>query len=199
VSSRFLLLSCWRCFFGFVRWLVLRAALVWSLWLGLGGILQFPATQPVHADAVIMLGGGDGFRFAKASQLVRGGYAKTLMLSHPVPSDLMGAGQLKGVRLFTNKDSDSSWSEAQAMRRWMEENHIQHVLVVSDPPHFLRLAYTWYSVFRGAELDYTFVASEPSWWSAWRWWDNEEAALFTGTEVLKLAYYLARYRFGFGD
>lgn len=193
------MLSCCRCFLGFVRWLVLRAALVWSLWLGLGGILQFPATQPVHADAVIMLGGGDGFRFAKASQLVRDGYAATLMLSHPVPSDLKGTGQLKGVRFFSNKDSDSSWNEAQAMRRWMEERQIQHALIVSDPPHMLRLAYTWFSVFRGSGLAYTFVASEPSWWSAWRWWDNEGAALFAGTEVLKLGYYLVRYRFGWSE
>ena len=41
------------------------------------------------------------------------------------------------------------------------------------------------------------VAADTPWWSAWRWWENEQAALFAGIEVLKLGYYLVRYRFGF--
>lgn len=151
------------------------------------------------ADAVVVLGGGDHFRFDKAMELIRDRYSDTLMLSHPVPGNLNDAALFPVKKIFASKDSDSSWNEAQAMRRWMEKNHIQHVLVVSDPPHMLRLAYTWFSVFRGSGLAYSFVASEPSWWSAWRWWDNEGAALFAGTEVLKLGYYLMHYRFGWSE
>ena len=70
-------------------------------------------------------------------------------------------------------------------------------VVVSDPPHMLRLRYTWGSVLRGTGMDYTLVATAPPWWPGWRWWRNPGASDFVGNEVLKLGYYVLRYRFGF--
>ncbi len=69
-------------------------------------------------------------------------------------------------------------------------------MVVSDPPHMLRLRYTWGSVLRGTGLAYTLVATSPPWWPGWRWWRTTESASFVGNEVLKLGYYVVRYRFG---
>jgi hypothetical protein len=50
---------------------------------------------------------------------------------------------------------------------------------------------------RGTGLDYTLVATTPPWWPGWRWWRNPGASDFVGNEVLKLGYYVVRYRFGF--
>ena len=63
------------------------------------------------------------------------------------------------------------------MRRWMEANGVRHVLVVSDPQHMLRVSYSWWSVFRGSGLRYTFVAAPTPDWSAWHWWENEAIAI----------------------
>ena len=70
------------------------------------------------------------------------------------------------------------------------------VLVVSDPPHLLRLQYAWFSSFRGTDLTYTLIASNPPWWNPWRWWQNSVSVEFVESEVLKLGYYLLHYRFG---
>ena len=39
-----------------LRLLVLLAALAWTLWVSLGAILEWPASEPVAADAVVVLG-----------------------------------------------------------------------------------------------------------------------------------------------
>ena len=70
------------------------------------------------------------------------------------------------------------------------------VLVVSDPPHLLRLQYAWFSSFLGSGLAYTLIASNPPWWQPWRWWQNPVSVEFVESEVLKLGYYLLHYRFG---
>ena len=44
------------------------------------------------------------------------------------------------------------WGEAITMRARMEAEGWRSVLVVSDPPHMLRLRYTWGSIFRGSNL-----------------------------------------------
>ncbi|MBK6558234.1 MAG: hypothetical protein IPG16_13925 [Comamonadaceae bacterium] len=83
------------------------------------------------------------------------------------------------------------------MRTRMQAEGLRSVMVVSEPPHLLRLRYTWGSVFRGSDPGYTLIASAPPWWSTWRWWQHPRAAAFVDSEFLKLGYYVARYRFGF--
>ncbi len=188
----------WAIFLLLLRVSLWFAVLV-ALWWSAGALLQWPAREPVPADAVVMLGGGNGERYALSKALVQQGAASRLLLINPTLSDMRDvANSLRDAEVHGEAISRSSWDEAVNTRRWMEETGVRHVLVVSDPPHMLRLAYTWWSVFRGSDLDYTLVATTPRWWSAWRWWDNEQAAQFAGFEVLKLGYYIVRYRFGWG-
>ena len=183
----------------FASRLALVSALLWASWLSLGAVLQWPARSPVAAEAVVVLGGDSGIRYQKGRALVLAGYADTLLLIRPHKAALKDlAATVRNVAVHTEESSDSSWSEAQNTLAWMRAQGIAHVLVVSDPPHMLRLAYTWWSVFRGTGLRYTLVMTQPSWWSAWNWWHDERAALFAGTELLKLVYYVVRYRFGWG-
>jgi hypothetical protein len=106
---------------------------------------------------------------------------------------------LPGVTIHIDRSAVSTWTEAQVMRRWMAANGVRHVLVVSDPQHLLRVSYSWWSVFRGSGLRYTLVAAPQANWSAWHWWENEALAINAGMEVLKLVYYVGRYRFGLGE
>ena len=95
-----------------------------------------------------------------------------------------------------NGDIGSDEREAVTVRERMQAEGLRTVMVVSDPPHMLRLRYTWGSVLRGTGIDYTLVATAPPWWPGWRWWRNPGASDFVGNEVLKLGYYVVRYRFG---
>ena len=182
-----------------IRLFILLGALAWTLWLSLGAIMAWPAGEPVAADAVIVLGEDPGHRYLRGKELLLAGYADTLVLILPLPHVLQDASvNLSGVKVHIDRSADSTWSEAQIMRRWMEANGIRHVLVVSDPQHMLRVSYSWWSVFRGSGLRYTLIASPSAYWSAWHWWDNEPIAINVGMELLKLTYYVGRYRFGFG-
>jgi hypothetical protein len=183
-----------------LRLLVLLAALAWTLWVSLGAILEWPASEPVAADAVVVLGEDPGHRYQRGKELLLAGYAKTLVLILPLPHVLQDANShLPGVTIHIDRSADSTWTEAQVMRRWMEANGVRHVLVVSDPQHMLRVSYSWWSVFRGSGLRYTLVAAPQANWSAWHWWENEALAINAGMEVLKLVYYVGRFRFGLAE
>ncbi len=180
-------------------WLVLALPVVASLTsLVAGAMLAAPAGVARKADMVAVLGGDNGPRYQVGRQLVLDGYSMRLLLIHPsaaVQKD--AASHLAGVELLEEFAPRDTWSEAQALRTHMLANGWQSVLVVSDPPHMLRMQYAWWSVFRGTGLTYTLIATAPPWWHPWRWWQDPQARGFVKSEVMKLGYYFLVYRFGF--
>lgn len=176
----------------------------WALlgYFTIGALLSYPAELPHRADVVVVvLGGGGGgvsTRYARGRELIVAGYSEHLILIEPSAAERADAlGSLPGVRVDFEASPLHSWQEAQVVRARMRANGWRSVLVVSDPPHMLRLRYAWASNFRGTGLTYTLVATDPPWWSDWRWWRNKASIDFVGNEVLKLGYYVLRYPLGF--
>ncbi len=171
----------------------------------MGVLLAAPAGLPRNVDAVVVLGGdwgpgGVGNRYVYARDLVLAGYSKHLILIHPGPAVIRDVqDKVPGAEIVNSLQAPGSWGEALTVRKRMQAQGLRSVMVVSDPPHMLRLRYTWGSIFGGTDLDYTLVATSPPWWPGWRWWRDPEASGFVGKEVLKLGYYVVRYRFGFGN
>jgi len=167
-----------------------------------GAVLAAPAEAPRAVDAVVVLGGdpGTGGRYALGRDLVLAGYSQRLMLIYPSAAQVKDArASVPGVDIVDATPvpgSSGSWAEAVAVRERMQAGGLRSVMVVSDPPHMLRLRYTWGSVLRGTGLRYTLVATSPPWWPGWRWWRNPQASSFVGNELLKLGYYVVTYRFG---
>ncbi len=162
-----------------------------------GVLLSSQAGLPHGADVVVVLGGGDGARYTRGRELVQAGYSKNLLLIDPPAAERQHAmASLAGVQVWVDDRPHNSWQEAQNALALMRANGWRSALVVSDPPHLLRLRYTWASIFRGTGLSYTLIASNPPWWSAWRWWQNPQSERFVSGEVLKLGYYVLKYRFG---
>jgi uncharacterized SAM-binding protein YcdF (DUF218 family) len=184
----------------FAKWLLLLlclTSLVYVGFLAAGAWLASPAQPPTPADAVVVLGGDGGLRYATARTLLLDGYSQRMLLIHPIDSAQKDAlERLRGVQVHINNEPRSTWQEAQAVRTWMLANGLKSVLVVSDPPHLLRVHYAWASNFWGSGLAYTLIASSPPWWSARQWWQNPQAKDFVTSELLKLGYYLVRYGFG---
>ena len=180
-----------------VRCVLLLVALLALGFLYAGAILSATAVQPVAADAVVVLGGDGEQRYARARELVLNGYSKRLLVIHPSAAVRVDAlERLCGVDVQFDTSPTSSWQEAQVARSWLLDNALKSVIVVSDPPHMLRLQYAWGSVFRGTDLTFALVATAPPEWAASRWWANPQSARFVENEVLKLGYYVLRYRFG---
>jgi hypothetical protein len=163
-----------------------------------GIVLSLPAELPRHVDAVVVLGGdaGTGGRYVRGRDLVLAGYSGRLILIHPSVSERKDAAvKVPSVEIVDSFLSRNSWEEAKTVRSRMEAEGLRSVMVVSDPPHMLRLRYTWGSIFRGSDLTYQLIATSPPWWSEWRWWRNTESASFVRNEVLKFGYYVVHYRF----
>jgi uncharacterized SAM-binding protein YcdF (DUF218 family) len=187
------------------RWLLYILALGLCLWgaafAGSGFILGGPAAAPVAAELIVVLGGDTGARYQRARAVWTEGYAPRLLLINAPTANVRDARALlpqlpEAATVLTDNQPGNSWQEAEAVRALMLAEGWRRVLVVSDPPHMLRLAYVWSAVLRGTGLEYTLVASEPAWWAAGRWWADPRARSFVASEWVKLGYYLAHYRFG---
>ena len=86
-------------YFGLWLWptILLRLLLLMMLLSGLAGLaylcagawLAWPAAQPRHVDAVVVLGGGDGARYARGRELVLAGFAQQLVLIEPNDDNLI--------------------------------------------------------------------------------------------------------------
>ncbi len=180
-----------------LAWLVFWPGLAFLGFVSAGAVLAYPAGAPSHVDAVVVLGGDGGQRYARALEVVMDGYSKRLLLINPNEPVVKAAlSQLRGVQVQFDNSPHNSWEEAKAVRTRMLANGWKSVLVVSDPPHMLRLKYAFGSNFWGSDLSYTLIATNPSWWSAQGWWQNKIAKDFVISEVQKLGYYVLHYRFG---
>jgi hypothetical protein len=161
----------------------------WALlaFFSAGTLLSLPAKSPHHADVVVVLGGGLD-RYPRGRDLVLAGYAERMVLFEPNAAERQDAlMRLPMVEIMDKVRPANSWTEAKVVRAWMQANGWHTALVVSDPPHLLRVAYAWSSAFRGTDLSYTLVSSDPPWWPGWRWWSNPTSAAFVESEVLKLS------------
>jgi uncharacterized SAM-binding protein YcdF (DUF218 family) len=163
-----------------------------------GAVLASPAARPQPADVVVVMGGDyDGARYARGRQLVLNGYSTRLWLSNPKAAERGNAlAKLPDVTVYFDPEPDNTWQEAQAVQAWMQARVYKSALVVSDPPHLLRVGYAFASNLWGSGLKFTLIAAEPRWWSAWSWWQNKQSALLVTSEFTKLGYFLVRYRFG---
>lgn len=170
-----------------------------------GHWLELPAQAPMRADAIAVLGGDEeGERATRALALYRESYAPTIVLTglqkgtRTLPAGLNWRAEFleeRGVprtAIRFELEARNSFSEAIQLLALMRKEGWRTLIVVSDPPHMRRLAWTWARVFEGSGLSYVLVASEPEWWDAGRWWHAEKAGQFVITEYIKLAYYIAK-------
>ena len=171
-----------------------------------GRLLSLPAGSAIVADAVVVLsGGGDNDRLLRGWSLVAEGWSSRLVLINPTKQEVAEAksllsdtSSLPAILMVDDRLAVNTWQEAMSARRLMTEQGWTRVLVVSDPPHLLRANYAWASVFSGSALRFTFIRTNPIWWSDWHWWLDQRSVLYVRDELLKLGHYVVHYRFGVG-
>jgi uncharacterized SAM-binding protein YcdF (DUF218 family) len=100
-------------------------------------LFVFPASStPAHADAVVVLAGGNGERLDKGLELVRRGVAPNLVVSNG-PTELCATHQTFAVICFRPVPDDTR-GEAEAVGRIAAREGWHHIVLVSSDYHVTR-------------------------------------------------------------
>jgi uncharacterized SAM-binding protein YcdF (DUF218 family) len=95
-----------------------------------------PSSTPAHADAVVVLAGGDGERLDKGLELVRDGVASNLVVSTG-PNELCSTAHDFAVFCFLPDPNDTR-GEAEAVGRIAAREGWQHLVLVTSDYHATR-------------------------------------------------------------
>ncbi|MEI8186377.1 MAG: YdcF family protein [Chlorobiaceae bacterium] len=172
--------------------------------LSLGFIVSHHAGNPEKSDVIIVLGGDNGLRVRKGAELYKAGYASHIIVTgiderfyqpdHPNWRErrMMALGVPKSAITVDTKSS-TTWEEAENTSDTMEENGWLRAIVVSDPPHMLRLNQTWSKAFDGSSKKFILVPTNPVWWHPMLWWGNGKSFQFVMNEIKKNLFYAIVY------
>ena len=185
--------------------LFLLALLLSPVWLPLVARVLVVDQPPREADAIMVMGGGDGSSQDRAIQLYNEGWAPVLVSSGESPN-LPGPGRSyaelgadymiqRGIppeAILLVPQTTSTHDEARISLAICRERGFGRLLVVSDHYHTLRTSLTFRQVFRDADVDIITVAAHPDWFDLDRWWQSERPVLAVFQEYLKLGYYFLK-------
>lgn len=156
-----------------------------------------------HADAVIVLSGGDIQRLQEAAKLYKSGYSTVIVVTeieNLKPEQASFSSNLKIQQLgdlgvpanavvLTEKSADSTFQEAKAVRALMEKQGWSYGVVVTDPYHTRRASIIFNDVLRGSKLLIGIRPVEESWYHATTWWLSTRGWQATTSEYIKLISY----------
>ena len=184
--------------------LLTATAIGGTLFLCLGILVSLNASEPRSSDVIIILGGDDGLRVKKGGELYIAGYAPSILLTgidkkyyRPEKPNwrekrLMDMGIPKQA-INVDTKSETTWEEALNSLVIMKEKGWERAIVVSDPPHMLRLHNTWSRAFRDSSRSFVLVPTSPAWWQPLLWWKNNTSYRFVLSEIQKNIYYAVVY------
>jgi uncharacterized SAM-binding protein YcdF (DUF218 family) len=173
-------------------------------WLTSAAEFLIVSDQPRAADAIIVLGGGNGDRERTGARLYHDGFAQQLLTTGQTVDTLgfdgtfaeLSAAQLERegvppghIRLLAT--SDSTCDDARLSRELLTALGARSLIVVSDPFHMRRAMILFKREYAGADIELIPVAAAPSWFSTRQWWMREKDARVVVEEYFKLTYYLA--------
>ncbi|MFQ5894460.1 MAG: YdcF family protein [Nitrospinota bacterium] len=197
------------------RWpwvaLALAAGFALFLWAGTrAGHFLVVDEPPRPADAVVVLGGGEGERAGTAAALYRQGVAPLIIatggrvrlpsLGHLDVAELIrrhvaAEGVPRGaVRLLPG--ATGTYEEAQMVRALARREGLKNLLVLSSPYHMRRVRWTFHHVFAGEGVELQFVAARGGRFNPGGWWRREDDLMWVVREYEKLLYYWLAYGWG---
>lgn len=158
------------------------------------------------ADTIVVLSGDNEefVRTQEAAHLFRRGYAPTVVFSSAssISADLTcsPARQLLGIARSQGLPSDvtiiisgahSTYDEAVKLRRLTQQHKWHSLIVVTGLFHTRRAGRTFRALLPDTTIHVT-AAPNPD-YNAGRWWQTEDGLVSVFNEVIKLAFYWAKY------
>ena len=160
-----------------------------------------------QADAIVVLGGdgGDFFRVQQGVALFNEGHAPVVVFSGGISLKDAGlacssaqlsleAAQELGLpteATIIASGAHSTYEEAGNLGRLSQQHRWHSLIVVTDLFHTRRAARTFHTLLPDTTI-YLSAAPDPN-YDARRWWQTEEGLMAVFNEVIKLAFYWAKY------
>jgi uncharacterized SAM-binding protein YcdF (DUF218 family) len=162
------------------------------------------------ADAIVILGGGLENRPFAAARLFHDGVASRILymdVRHS-PAEEMGITMSEGEvthRILLSKGVPekamtmigngvtSTHDESKAVEAWMEKNGARSIIIPTDLFHTRRVRWVFTKELRRFKPEIHVVAVASRRYKADDWWQHEEGLIALETELVKYAYYRAKY------
>ncbi|WP_068867221.1 YdcF family protein [Prosthecochloris sp. CIB 2401] len=179
-------------------------ALLIGMFLSLGVLVSGYHHPPRNADVIVILGGDQGRRLETGIQLYKKGYASNIILTgidrryyNPDTPNWrerrLKEHSIPDRNVIVDLQSRTTWDEARNTLTAMQANGWKKALVISDPPHMLRLHHTWNRIFADSDHEFILVATRPEWWEPLTWWQNNLSRKYVLNEIRKNIYYALIY------
>ena len=159
---------------------------------------------PARADAIVVLGGGHPFRARHAVALHDRGYAPLVVFSGSTFKDVglacseallsLEAARALGLpedAALVVEGATSTYQEAAALSALARERGWRALIVVTDAYHTRRAGRTFRALLPGTTV-YVSAAPNPK-VDLDRWWQTERGLTAVVNEMIKLAFYWAKY------
>lgn len=168
---------------------------LWLTWMARILIVDDP---PQRADAIVVLGGGNGERDATAARLYAEGYAPVIITTGdaiPLPGlpDATWA-RLSAAELARRGVPESSVIPIEGAASTCDDARLalaalpsgaRRVIIVTDPFHTRRAEWLFQKGAPG--VDVVTVAANPSWFNPAAWWTKDRGIIVVGQEYVKFA------------
>ena len=157
-------------------------------------------SAPIKADAIVVLGGGDGSRLRAGLRHYDQGYAPRLVLVDRSKADwlhitrnLCRECDLDGKDVTFLDGSVSTQTDAELTLAHCRRNGLKSVLVVTSPYHTRRAQLVFADIHGPAGVDATVVSSGD--YTKYvppteQWWHDQHTLEFVWLEVGKILYWL---------
>ncbi len=159
-------------------------------------------SEPVHADAIVVLGGGNGSRLRHAVQLYDRAFGEQLVLVGEVwprwqdilrRSDSDLTAELRQHVVMAESASLSTVADLELALKYCRARDVRSLLVVTDPYHSRRAQVIVDHLFSDSGIATTVVHS--GYYGTYRnpeqdWWQDEQTLQVVWVELGKIVYFV---------
>jgi uncharacterized SAM-binding protein YcdF (DUF218 family) len=162
------------------------------------------------ADVIVVTGGALQTRPFEAARLYHEGFAPKILVMNPKPSANHDLGlrptdaeitrqvllklQVPASNIVVCAETViSTRTECDAVLHWSKTNATRRIIIPLDMFHTRRARWIFRKILKSSHIDVKVEAIPDSRYSAADWWQHEETVVSFRTELIKYAYYRAKY------
>ena len=153
--------------------------------------------EDISSEILLCLGGGRGERIEKTIKLFKKyENEKILIILTEIEQReiekklaLLEKANIPKKQIIINKDVKSTYDELYFISKYMHENKLTSVNIISDEPHSRRIHMLINNFIDFNSINYSIVGSEVKWWNKEHYYENKRIAIYyVARETLKIVH-----------